>query len=229
MLPGGKVLSKMALLAGTSGLAGKALLDALLQAPEYSRVHALTRRPLGREHARLANRIVQFDRLEEQLAGLRCQHAFCCLGTTLRSAGSADAFRAAEHNMVLDFARLARSCGAERFIVVSSAGADPASKNLYLRVKGEIETALAGAGFVSLDILQPGLLLGSRAEWRPAEALMRLVAPALNPLLVGKWAEYRSIRVEDLATAMLAVARTARRGVNRYSGEALGSMARRAR
>lgn len=222
-------MSKMALLAGTSGLAGKALLDALLQAPEYSRVHALTRRPLGREHARLANRIVQFERLEEQLAGLRCQHAFCCLGTTLRAAGSADAFRAAEHKMVLDFARLAKACGAERFIVVSSAGADPASKNLYLRVKGEIETSLAGAGFVSLDILQPGLLLGSRAEWRPAEALMRLVAPALNPLLVGKWAQYRAIRVENLATAMLAVARTAKRGVNRYSGEALGAMARRAR
>lgn len=222
-------MSKIALLAGTSGLAGRALLDLLLQAPDYSRVHALTRRPLGREHARLANRIVQFDRLLEQVAGLRCQHAFCCLGTTLRAAGSADAFRAAEQKMVLDFATLAKSCGVERFIVVSSAGADAAAKNLYLRVKGEVENALSGIGFASLDILQPGLLLGARTEWRPAEALMRLVAPVLNPLLVGKWAPYRAIRVEDLAAATLAVARSAKRGVNRYSGEALSSMARRAR
>ncbi len=222
-------MSKVALLAGTNGLAGRALLEQLLQAPEYTRVHALTRRPLGREHSRLANRIVQFERLDEQLAGLRCQHAFCCLGTTLRNAGSAEAFRSSELGMVLDFARVAKACGAERFIVVSSAGADAGSKNLYLSVKGEIEAALVGVGFASLDILQPGLLLGPRAESRPAEAVMRLLAPALNPLLVGKWAAYRGVRVEDLATAMLAVARTAKRGVNRYSGEALSAMTRRAR
>lgn len=222
-------MSKVALLAGTNGLAGRALLEQLLQAPEYSRVHALTRRPLGREHPRLANRIVQFERLEEQLAGLRCQHAFCCLGTTLRKSGSPEGFRASEMRMVQDFARVAKACGAERFIVVSSAGADAGSKNLYLSVKGEIEAALVAVGFVSLDILQPGLLLGARTESRPAEAVMRLLAPVLNPLLVGKWAVYRGMRVEELATAMLAVARTAKRGVNRYSGDALVAMARRAR
>src|ERR1700680_2842356 len=84
----GDAQGKIALLAGASGLTGDFTLEALLGAPDISRVIAVTRRPLGRGHTRLANRIVQFDRLEAQLKGVACDVALCCLGTTLRQAGS---------------------------------------------------------------------------------------------------------------------------------------------
>src|SRR5579872_5996694 len=124
---------RIALVAGGSGLVGSALLPLLLGAPEYVRVQALSRRPLPLEHARLANRVVRFDApLEPQLKGLKCQDAFCCLGTTLRAAGSAAAFRAVDFNLVVAYARAARALGAERFVLVSSVGADPDARNLYL-------------------------------------------------------------------------------------------------
>src|SRR5690349_14953190 len=96
--------SKVALLAGASGFVGGYVLDCLLEAPEFARVFAITRRPLGREHPRLANRIVQFEKLETQLKGGRCDVAFCCLGTTMKQAGSERAFRQVDHDLVLSFA-----------------------------------------------------------------------------------------------------------------------------
>ena len=98
---------KVALLAGASGLTGSYVLDALLDAPDFSRVIAVTRRPLAREHARLANRIVQFDRMETQLRGVACDVALCCLGTTLARAGSRDNFREVDVDYVVAFARTA--------------------------------------------------------------------------------------------------------------------------
>jgi len=116
---------RVALLAGASGLVGAYVLEALLDAPDFGRVFAVTRRPLGRESSRLANRIVQFDKLESQLKGVACNVALCCLGTTLKQAGSEQAFRQVDMDYVLAFARAARAARAERFVVVSSAGANP--------------------------------------------------------------------------------------------------------
>src|SRR4029078_5837378 len=99
---------RVALLAGASGLVGGYVLDALLDAPDFGRVYVITRRPLGREHPRIANRIVQFDKLEAQLKGVTCQVAICCLGTTMKRAGSEQAFRQVDCDYVLAFARAAR-------------------------------------------------------------------------------------------------------------------------
>ena len=102
---------KVALLAGASGLVGGYLLDALLEAGDFSRVFAVTRRPLAREHPRLANRTVQFDKLAAQLTGLTCHTAFCCLGTTIRAAGSEEAFRRVDFDYVISL-RAGRQGGA---------------------------------------------------------------------------------------------------------------------
>ncbi|MBV8575784.1 MAG: NAD(P)H-binding protein, partial [Acetobacteraceae bacterium] len=161
------------MLVGASGLVGTHLLHALLQAPDVSRVHAVTRRALKVEHARLANRIVQFERLEEQLKGMTCHVAFCCLGTTLREAGSEQAQRRIDVGHVLAFARVARAAQAQRFVFLSCAGADPKSRKPDLRLKAEAEQALGALGFASLDILQPGTLLGMRRAMGPRE-LVRL-------------------------------------------------------
>ena len=214
------------LLAGASGLTGGYALDQLLGAPDIARVVAVSRRSLTREHPRLANRIVQFDRLEAQLKGATCNAALCCLGTTLRKAGSRERFRAVDIDSVLSFARAARAADARRFVVISSVGADPSSRNFYLRTKGEMEEDLEGVGFESLDILQPSMLLGWRAEMRPLELTSRLLMPLLNPLLRGRYAPYRAIPAKTVAAAMLGAIRSGRRGVQRYTYEGIEALAR---
>ena len=209
---------RIALVAGGSGLVGSALLPLLLGTPEYARVHALSRRALPFEHARLANRVVRFDApLEPQLKGLKCQDAFCCLGTTLRTAGSAAAFRAVDYNLVVAYARAARALGAERFVLVSSVGADPDARNLYLSVKGEAELAVEALRFNSLQILQPSLLLGMRRDRRPLELIAQPLMLLLGPLLFGPLAPYRPISAQQVAAAMLGAARTGKAGVYRYT------------
>jgi uncharacterized protein YbjT (DUF2867 family) len=208
---------KIALVAGGTGLVGGFLLDTLLDPPDYSRVFALTRRPLGREHPRLANRVVVFGRMVEQLKGLVAHDAFCCLGTTMAEAGSQEAFRDADLEAVVLFARAARAAQATRLVVVSSAGAGLDSKKFYLRTKGEMEAAVTGLGFPSVDILQPSLLLGPRKELRPLELTARILAPLVNPLLTGSREAYRAIPAQTVAKAMLGATRRGARGVYRYT------------
>ena len=218
--------SRVALLAGASGLTGACTLDALLGAVDVSRVLAITRRPLGREHPRLANRIVQFERLEEQLRGTSCDVALCCLGTTLRRAGSQQRFRAVDVDCVLAFARAARAANARRFVVMSSAGADADARNFYLRTKGDMEQRLEAIGFESLDILQPSLLLGGRSETRPLELTATFLVPLLQPLLRGRFAPYRPIAARTVGEAMLGATRSGRRGVQRYTYEGIVALSR---
>ncbi len=222
---------RIAWIAGANGLTGRALVDTLLGAPDYARVLAITRRPLGRQHARLANRTVpDFANLAASLAGHKCHDAYCCLGTTLSKAGSEAAFRAADLDSVVLFARAAQAAGATRLLVISAIGADATARGFYQRVKGEMETAVAALGYAAVDIMQPGLLLGGeRAESRPVETLSRIAMPWVNPLLRGGLADYRGIDVADLAGAMLGASRSGRRGVTRYRGRALQKLARAVR
>ncbi|HXI67229.1 MAG TPA: NAD(P)H-binding protein [Steroidobacteraceae bacterium] len=216
----------VALMAGASGLTGGLTLDGLLAAPDISRVIAVTRRPLGREHPRLANRIVQFERLESQLKGSVADVALCCLGTTLRKAGSQPRFRAVDVDAVLTFARAAKAANARRFVVMSSVGADPRARNFYLRTKGDMEEELEGVGFESLDILQPSMLLAWRAEMRPLELVASALMPLIAPLLRGKYLPYRAIGARTVAAAMLGATRSGRRGVQRYTYEGIQALAR---
>lgn len=216
---------RIALVAGANGLVGSCLIQALLEAPDYSRVFALTRRPYGREHPKLANRIVVFSRMAEQLKGLAAHDAFCCIGSTIATAGSQEAFREADVDAVLLFAQAARAAGATRLVVVSSVRASLDSKNFYLRTKGEMEDAVTRVGFPSLDILQPSLLLGPRKESRPMEALGRLFAPLMNPFLTGSREGLKAIQAETVARAMVGAARRGARGIYRYTYPAILQLA----
>ncbi len=219
--------AKQVLLAGASGFVGGYLLEGLLGTPDIGRVLAITRRPLGREHPRLANRIVQFDKLQSQLQGITCHLALCCLGTTLRQAGSQQEFRKVDFDYVLAFAAAAKAAQAQRFIVMSSVAANPQSKNFYLRTKGEMEAALIAAGFPALDIFQPGVLLGWREQGRPLESVARLAMPLLNPLLFGAREQYRGIPARTVAAAMLGATRSVRKGVQRYTYSGIKALAGR--
>lgn len=219
---------KVALVAGATGLVGQRLVTVLCDAREYGRVYALTRRPLTRDHVKLANRVVRFGEIEAQLRGVTCTEAFCCLGTTLKDAGSEAAFRQVDHDLVLAFARVARAAQAQRFVLVSSAGADPGSRAFYLRVKAETEAAVMTLGFPALDIMQPGLLLGSRRDLRPLELAAQWTLPAVSPLMLGPLQRYRPVSAETLALAMLGAARSGRRGVMRFTWPAIRTLAAQA-
>lgn len=217
--------NKLAVLVGASGLTGSHLLASLLDASDFARVYAITRRPLGREHPRLANRIVPFERLESQLKGLACHTAFCCLGTSRDAAGSERAWRATEVEQVLAFARAARAGGAQRFVHLSCSSA-ASSRDVGAQLKRECEEALEKLGFASLDILQPGPLLGLRRELQLSQ-LLRATATALAaPVLVGPREIHRAISARVVAAAMLGAARSGRRGMYRYTYSGIRALAR---
>lgn len=127
------------------------------------------------------------------------------LGTTWKRAGkNEEAFRAVDQELVLATARAAVAVGAERMVTISSTGANPRSKNFYLRVKGEVELELAKVGFKRLDILRPGLLKGSRErDMRIGEGLARIASPLIDPLLNGPRRGMRSIDGALVAEAAL--------------------------
>lgn len=181
------------LLAGATGLTGEHLLDRLLNEPTVECVLAPTRKPLA-EHPRLNNPIGPLRTLLPQLSG-DIDTAFCCLGSTLKEAGSQEAFRAIDHDLVLAFAERARELGARHLLVISSLGANPQSNLFYCRTKGEMEEALQAQDWPQLTIARPSQLLGPRMEIRPLE---RMTAP-LSQLLPGK---YRGIAACTLARAL---------------------------
>ena len=192
------------LLAGATGLTGEHLLDRLLNEPTITRVLAPSRRPLAK-HPHLENPVGDPSVFLPELKG-RVDIAFCCLGTTIKLAGSQEAFRAVDHDMVVAFAKRAREMGARHLIVLSAIGADPKSSVFYNRVKGEMEQSLRAQGWPQLTIARPSLLIGERTEPRLAE---QLAAP-LSRLIPGK---YHGIEACQLARALWRLALEEQDGV----------------
>lgn len=164
----------------------------------------------------------------EVIESVRPRALICALGTTWKKAGAEEAaFRAVDQDLVMAVAQAAKVHGVERFVHVSSTGADIASKTLYLRVKGEVERDLAKLRFDRLDILRPGLLRGYRTnDTRPAERLGIVAAPALNLMLHGKYRQYRAIRAQTVAEAALALAKRPARGRFVHDNDAIARAAR---
>lgn len=133
--------------------------------------------------------------------------AFCCLGTTIKTAGSPEVFQKVDRDYVLRSAELLQSNSQKlrQFSVVTSLGPDASSRLLYPRTKGEVEQGLTDMRFPRLAIFRPSLLVSERpGDFRLAETIAQWLAPAFNLLLVGPLRKYRSIRVEDVARGMLA-------------------------
>jgi len=207
------------LLVGATGLVGSAVIAATATHPDV-RLAALARReavlPPG---ARLEMLVADPADWAAAIARARPDVVAIALGTTIAAqGGDRQAFRRVDHDLVLDVARAARGAGTRQVILVSSVGADPASRNFYLSVKGETEAALGRLNFARLDILRPGLLRGRReGAPRPAERLGQIVAPLVDPLLLGRWSAFRSVHARDVASAILALAGQAALGRHVHS------------
>ena len=192
------------LLAGATGLTGELLLDRLLNEPTVERVLAPSRKPLA-HHPHLENPVGDPAVFLPQLSG-PVDVAFCCLGTTIKQAGSEKAFRAVDHDMVVAFAKRAREMGARHLIVISAIGADPESSIFYNRIKGEMEQSLRAQDWPQLTIARPSLLIGERLEERPAEK----IAGLFSKLIPGK---YHGIEACELARALWRLALEDQQGV----------------
>ena len=205
-----------AAIAGASGLTGQHVLNRLLDDGGFDPVVAVLRKPLHRSHPRLREKVAEFDTLSA-LSPVALDVAFCCIGTTIRKAGSREAFRAVDYGHVLSFARWAQANGARHFLFVSSGAAELDSRNFYLRVKAEAERDLADLGFEWLDIFQPGFLLGARGESRPVERIAQTIVQGIEFALVGPLERYRGIAGSAVAAAMVARAKApGERGVQRH-------------
>jgi uncharacterized protein YbjT (DUF2867 family) len=217
--------SRTALLLGATGLVGGHCLERLLAEPAYDRVVVPGRRPVAREHPKLEQHQVDFDRLADHAALFAADDVFCCLGTTIRTAGSKEAFRRVDFGYPQEAARLAVERGARQFLLVSSLGADMGSLVFYNRVKGEAEAAVREAGFRRAVIARPSLLLGERSESRPGERVAEVALTALGPLLRGPLSSIRPIHARDVAAALVRLALRDGEGVEVAGPDALRAAA----
>jgi len=192
--------SRAALLVGATGLIGSFLLQRLLAAGRYARVTVWARRDIGRTHPKLKVEIADFARLQERR--VEAEDVFCCLGTTIRQAGSQAAFRRVDYDYPVALAMAAAGGGARRLLVVSALGANPDSRVFYNRVKGEMEVAVRAAGVPRTVFFRPSLLSGPRVQERLGEKIGLVVGNVLGSLL-GK---YRPIHADLVAAAMLKAA-----------------------
>lgn len=196
-------MSKTALLVGASGLVGGSCLQLLLEEPVYSTVKVLVRKRLPVQHDKLEQIVVDFDRLEEFKNEIIGDAVFCCLGTTIKVAGSKDNFYKVDFTYVQEVARMALSNGAKGFYLVSAMGADAHSFIFYSKVKGQIEEAIKKLGYSSLYIFRPSLLLGDRKEHRAGEKMAAVFNDFIGPLMVGPLKKYRGIAATQVARAMV--------------------------
>ena len=194
---------KTAILAGTTGLIGGKLLELLLKNDSYSRIVALSRRPIGATHPKLTNLVLEFSEMEKYAAQLKGDDVFCCLGTTIAQAGSREEFRKVDFEYPLSLAKITRSQGAEKFMLVTALGADKRSRIFYNRVKGEVEEAISKIAFEELHIFQPSMLLGPRPQARQGEHIGQSVMKFLDILIPRK---YKAIESSKVARAMVAIA-----------------------
>lgn len=203
-----KSSSLTAVIVGATGLVGLNCLKALLNTAQYSRVIAVTRKPLVdiEYNDKLINLCINFDDLGSIFEDFKVDHAFCCLGTTIAVAGTKAEFHKVDYRYVMDFANAVYQKGCQHFLVVTALGANANSAIFYNRVKGSVEKDLSAVGFSQLSIFQPSMLVGERSESRLVESLGKRTMMLFQPFMRGPLSAIHPINASDVANAMVTVA-----------------------
>ena len=212
---------KTALVIGSSGLIGSHLVIQLLSNPNFEKVIVFNRRPCLILHPKIEEHIIDFNNLKAIEPYVKGDVMFCTMGTTIKKAGSKEAFRLVDVVYPEQFAEMALHNQVKQFLIISSLGADLHSNNFYLKTKGEIETYLQNSAFKSVSILRPSLLLGDRKEFRLGEKIASYVLPVLSLFLIGPFKKYRAIEAKTVAKAMLEIALQNKSGFNIYPSDEL--------
>lgn len=221
-------MAKRAILAGATGLVGNELLKLLNDDPRYDEVIVPGRHAPAISSPKIRFEKVDFNRLNVYATLFEnVQDVFCCLGTTMKKAGSKDAFRKVDYGYVTALGNMANeSDSCEHFVVISAVGVSADSSVFYNQVKGEMEKALMSLQLKSLDIFRPSILMGDRDEFRLGERIGIWIARAISPLFFGKMRKYKPMRAENLARAMIEAANDKQQGVMRYEFDEIMKLAR---
>lgn len=201
-----EIKRKTALVFGSSGLTGQALTRLLLENDDYSLIKIFVRRSQSLKHPKLEEIILNDfneSELSEKLAG---DELYCCIGTTMKKAGSKEAFEEVDLNIPVRLSLIAAKNHVQKFLVISSIGASPHSGSFYLRTKGKMEEKVLSSGMDKIHIFRPSLILGQRNENRLGESIGKVLYKALSFAFIGGLKKYKGIQTETIANAMIKVA-----------------------
>jgi uncharacterized protein YbjT (DUF2867 family) len=218
---------RTALVLGATGLVGSAVVRHLLDDPDYGEIRVLARREYGSDNPRLKVTVADPVTLSAQGHLFRVSDVFCCLGTTIRKAGSQDAFRFVDYTLPLEAGILTGENGGLNFLLITSIGANPRSKVFYTRVKGEIEEAVSKLPVPGIHIFRPSMLLGKREEVRPGEVFGGIAMRIGALFMRGKWKKYRPIKAETVARALIWVAKQQVGGFRIYESDTIEDLGHR--
>lgn len=199
---------KTAIIAGATGLIGKQLLFNLIESKAYDKIIVLVRKEIPFQSTKLVQVVIDFDNLPLIADNLKADDVFCCLGTTIRKAGSQEAFKKVDYDYCLNLAKETHINGSKNFFLVSALGANSKSKIFYNQVKGELEEAISKVGFNSFYIFRPSLLLGNRNEFRLGEKIMQIIMKPISKLMFGSMKKFAAIESKQVAKAKYLLAST---------------------
>lgn len=211
--------AKTAAIIGATGMIGGYLVEQLLNDPAIETVRVIVRRPFEQKHPKMETKLVDFNDYESlKLAIDGSNMVFCAIGTTQKNVkGDKALYRKIDFDIPVKAIRICKETGCEVFAIVSSVGANSQSNNFYLKLKGEVEDALAQSGLKSIHIMQPSQLLGDRKENRPVEKFFKGLMTVVSPVLAGSLAKYKPIHGKDVAKAMINASKNGQKGIHRYS------------
>jgi uncharacterized protein YbjT (DUF2867 family) len=210
---------RSAMVLGATGLVGREIVRLLCADPGVSRIVVVTRRPfVAPQDPKLEMKLVDFDALDAAADAFAVDQIFCALGTTMKQAGSEQAFRRVDLEYPLAAAKLGVEHGASHFLLVSAVGASASSRVFYNRVKGELEDALRTLPYNSITIARPSLLLGDRVEHRLGEE----IGKRFGWLALGR---YRPVEAGAVALALVLAAREDRPGMQIIESEDIRRLA----
>lgn len=202
------------ILAGATGLVGGLVLERLSRRSDVDTITTVARRPTECREPKHVSVVAPVTEWPQHVATADGNVGICCLGTTIRAAGSKHAFAAIDLDAVTAFAKACHDGGVRQFIMVSSVGADPVSRNFYLSVKGKAEAAVREMGFERLDIMRPGLLVGQRSgAVRVGERIAIAISPLTDMLTPNVLSRYRSVPAGIVAKAIVGCIGAAPRGL----------------
>lgn len=218
---------KIATIIGSTGMIGNYLLEALLEDNYFDIVRVAVRRPYKKTNSKMEVKLVDFNDAESFKLALEGNDTiFCCIGTTQKNVkGDNDLYRKIDFDIPLKAARFGKEIGCEKFIIITSVGANSHSRTFYLKLKGELENAIHSAGLHIVHIMQPSMLLGDRKEHRTAEGLLQGSMKLFSGLLFGGMRKYKAIDGKTVAAAMMNAAKKEEKGFFRYTYDGIKKLA----
>lgn len=196
-------MGKTAIVLGASGLVGSELLSKLLVNEDYSKIKVLVRKSFPIVNSKVEELIVDFNHSEKFADKVTGDVLFCCIGTTIKTAGSKEAFIKVDYTIPAEAAKIAKQNHVKSVVLISSLGADKNSSNFYLQVKGDVEEALQQLNFDSLIIVRPSMLLGDRKEFRLGELIGKFFMKLFSFIFIGGIKKYKAIEAKVVAKAMI--------------------------